>query len=79
MVTADVMLLLTGLLELGKAGEVSQSIDSDSQERIQCFLQLLSNPGADVQQLCLVQCREAFAAMLAERQVCEPSPAAPRP
>jgi len=71
MVTADVMLLLTGLLQLGKAGSSAQSIDADSQERISSYLQLLSKPGADVQQLCLQNCRQAFSAMLAEQHAAE--------
>ena len=33
-VTAHVMLLLTGMLQLGKAGSTQQSMDADSQERI---------------------------------------------
>lgn len=33
--------------------------------------QVLSNPTADTQQLCLLHCREAFAAMLAERHAVE--------
>ena len=67
-VTAHVMLLLTGMLQLGKAGSTQQSMDADSQERITTFLHLLSNSGAEVQHVCLSQCREAFSAMLTERQ-----------
>ena len=36
------MLLLTGMLQLGKAGSAHQSMDADSQERITTFLHLLS-------------------------------------
>ena len=32
-------------------------------------MHLLSNSGAEVQHVCLAQCREAFSAMLSERQV----------
>uniref|UniRef100_A0A7S0NXF0 Coatomer subunit beta n=1 Tax=Calcidiscus leptoporus TaxID=127549 RepID=A0A7S0NXF0_9EUKA len=71
MIAADVVLLLTGLLQLGKAGQSAQSIDSDSQERITAYLQLLSNPGPDVQQLLLVHCRQAFSAMLTEQRAAE--------
>jgi len=70
-VTAHVMLLLTGMLQLGKAGSAHQSMDADSQERITTFLHLLSNSGAEVQHVCLAQCREAFSAMLSERQAAE--------
>ena len=70
-VTAHVMLLLTGMLQLGKAGSAQQSMDADSQERITTFLHLLSNSGAEVQHVCLSQCREAFSAMLTERQAAE--------
>lgn len=70
-VTAHVMLLLTGMLQLGKAGSAEQSMDADSQERITTFLHLLSNSGAEVQHVCLSQCREAFSAMLTERQAAE--------
>jgi coatomer subunit beta len=71
LVLADVMLLLTGLLQLGKAGQCSQSIDADSQERISMYLHLLSNPAPEVEHLFLVHCRKAFAAMLSERQAAE--------
>ena len=67
MVAADVMLILTGMLQLGKAGTVGQTIDADSQERLTTYLHLLSNPGEDVQQLCLIHCHEAFSSMLSER------------
>lgn len=70
-VTAHVMLLLTGMLQLGKAGSAQQSMDADSQERITTFLHLLSNSGTEVQHVCLAQCREAFSAMLSERQAAE--------
>ena len=36
------MLLLTGLLQLGKAGQQTQTIDADSQERISIYLQVRS-------------------------------------
>lgn len=67
MVAADVMLILTGMLQMGKAGQAGQAIDTDSQERLTTYLHLLSSPGEDVQQLCLVHCHEAFSAMLSER------------
>mmetsp|Transcript_218 Transcript_218/g.728 ORF Transcript_218/g.728 Transcript_218/m.728 type:complete len:948 (-) Transcript_218:175-3018(-) len=67
MVAADVMLILTGLLQLGKAGGAGATIDADSQERLQTYLHLLSSPGEEVQALCLVHCREVFSAMLRER------------
>ena len=34
-------------------------------------MHLLSNSGAEVQHVCLAQCREAFSAMLSERQAAE--------
>mmetsp|Transcript_28651 Transcript_28651/g.71332 ORF Transcript_28651/g.71332 Transcript_28651/m.71332 type:complete len:943 (+) Transcript_28651:78-2906(+) len=71
LVAAEVMLLLTGLLQLGKAGQVGQSIDPDSQERIAMYLQVLSDPSPEVAELHLVHCREAFSTMLSERQAAE--------
>ena len=71
MISADVMLLLTGLLQLGRAGQAAQSIDPDSQERIAMYLQVLSNPTAETAQLYLAHCREAFSTMLSERQAAE--------
>jgi coatomer subunit beta len=67
MVAADVMLILAGMLQMGKAGQAGQAIDTDSQERLTTYLHLLSSPGEDVQQLCLVHCHQAFSAMLSER------------
>jgi coatomer subunit beta len=81
LVAADVILLLTGLLRLGTTasgrppsgapGTQPQHMDADSKERIAVYLQVLSNPTPEMQQLCLVHCREAFATMLAERQATE--------
>jgi coatomer subunit beta len=68
LIAADVMLLLAGLLQLGKAGQSAQNIDPDSQERISMYLQVLSNPSEETVQLCLAHCREAFSTMLSERQ-----------
>jgi coatomer subunit beta len=71
-VAAHVMLLLTGVLQLGKAGGVGQTMDADSQERITMYLHVLSKgEQGEVQHLCLRQCREAFSAMLSERQAAE--------
>ena len=67
LVAADVMLILTGLLQLGTAGRGSTPIDADSQERIQIFLQVLSNPTEAMMQLVLVDCRQAFSVMLQEK------------
>ena len=60
LVAADVLLLLTGMLQLGAGtdGE-TQSIDADSHERISMYIQVLSN-SPELEQLCLVHCREAF-------------------
>ena len=67
------------MLQLGAGtdGE-TQSIDADSHERISMYIQVLSNPSPELEQLCLVHCREAFSAMLRERLAAEAaeSPAA---
>jgi len=80
------VLILTGLLQLGHSGRGVPQIDQDSQERISIFLQVLSEPSEDFRQLCLVDCRDAFSAMLSERLAAEaadepkavPSQARPR-
>jgi len=71
LVCADVVLILTGLLQLGHAGRSVPQIDHDSEERITVYLQILSSPSDEMQQLCLVDCREAFSAMLTERLAAE--------
>ena len=71
LVAADVILILTGLLQLGHSGRGVPQIDADSQERISIYLQVLSNPSEEMQQLCLVDCREAFSTMLNERLAAE--------
>ena len=71
LVAADVMLILTGMLQLGQAGRGVPPIDADSQERISVYLQVLSDPTEEMQHLCLVHCREAFSAMLSERLAAE--------
>ena len=71
LVCADVLLILTGLLQMGQAGKGIPPIDKDSHERITIYLQILSNPSDELSQLCLVECREAFSAMLAERLAAE--------
>ena len=71
LVTADVVLIITGLLQLGHAGRGMPQIDADSQERITINLQVLSNPSQELNRLCLTDCREAFSAMLSERLASE--------
>jgi len=66
LVAADVMLILTGLLQLGVSRGVTP-IDADSQERISIFLHVLSDPTPAMMQLVLVDCRQAFSVMLAEK------------
>mmetsp|Transcript_30028 Transcript_30028/g.77796 ORF Transcript_30028/g.77796 Transcript_30028/m.77796 type:complete len:755 (-) Transcript_30028:418-2682(-) len=75
LVSADVVLILTGLLQFGHTGRGLPQIDADSQERISVYLQVLSRPTADIKQLCLFDCREAFSAMLSERLAAEASDA----
>jgi len=70
-VSADVMLLLTGLLRLGQGSKTATAMDADSQERISLYLHALSHPTPEVQQLCLVHCREAFSSLLQERLATE--------
>ena len=71
LVTADVVLIITGLLQLGHAGRGMPQIDADSQERITINLQVLSNPSQELKQLCLADCRETFSALLSERLASE--------
>jgi len=60
------------LLRLGQSGgKATAQMDADSQERISLYLHALSNPTPEVQQLCLVHCREAFTALLQERMATE--------
>jgi coatomer subunit beta len=75
---ADVMLILAGLLRLGQPAKgglacasTPQHMDADSQERICIYMQVLSNPTPEMLQLCLVHCRAAFSAMLADRLAVE--------
>ena len=56
----------------------SLTLSLSLQERITTFLHLLSNSGAEVQHVCLAQCREAFSAMLSERQAAEAAELAAR-
>jgi coatomer subunit beta len=82
-IAADVMLILTGLLRLGQPGTsgkqaathnpYAQQMDADSSERISIYLQVLSDPTEEMQQLCLVHCRQAFSTMLAERLAADES------
>ena len=88
LVAADVMLILSGLLRLGSKGSAGapaagsttpQVMDADSQERISIYMQVLSNPTEEMQQLCLVHCRAAFSTMLAERLATEAANAPQEP
>ena len=54
-------------------------MDADSQERISIYMQVLSNPTEEMQQLCLVHCRAAFSTMLAERLATEAANAPQEP
>eukprot|EP01098_Paradermamoeba_levis_P014578 TRINITY_DN700_c0_g1_i1.p1 TRINITY_DN700_c0_g1~~TRINITY_DN700_c0_g1_i1.p1 ORF type:complete len:426 (-),score=151.96 TRINITY_DN700_c0_g1_i1:34-1311(-) len=67
-VTAEILLLLSSILSLGKSGLTANSIDSDSYERIVLCVKTLAKPKPQVTAVYSKECRDSFALLLADQQ-----------
>jgi len=67
--SAESMLYMVSLLRLSDSGVVSHSIDSDSKDKVNICLNILSDPSTeqDVIDTLLSDCRASFATMIAEK------------
>eukprot|EP01098_Paradermamoeba_levis_P006129 TRINITY_DN2544_c0_g1_i1.p1 TRINITY_DN2544_c0_g1~~TRINITY_DN2544_c0_g1_i1.p1 ORF type:complete len:934 (-),score=297.14 TRINITY_DN2544_c0_g1_i1:23-2824(-) len=67
-VAAEILLLLSSILSLGKSGLTPNAIDSDSYERIALCIKTLARPKPQLDSIYSKGCRSSFAHMLAEQQ-----------
>lgn len=70
--SADVMLLIAGMLRLGESGAAAQAgvhpMDADSRDRIATCLRTLAGGDDGAARVWLEECRTAFAALIADKQ-----------
>ncbi|KAJ0464405.1 putative clathrin/coatomer adaptor, adaptin-like, coatomer beta subunit, armadillo-like helical [Helianthus annuus] len=66
--TAQVLLIIVSMLQLGQSSFLPHPIDNDSYDRIVVCLRLLCNPDEQIKKIWLQSCRESFVQMLVEKQ-----------
>ncbi|KAL5554544.1 hypothetical protein UlMin_041945 [Ulmus minor] len=69
--TAQVLLILVSMLQLGQSSVLAHPIDNDSHDRITLCMRLLCNTGDNVRKIWLQSCRQSFVNMLADKQLRE--------
>jgi len=66
--SAQALLYMVSMLQLGESSVLPQPIDNDSRDRIVLCMRLLCNTGDEVRKIWLQSCRESFVKMLADKQ-----------
>ncbi|XP_061355948.1 coatomer subunit beta-1-like [Gastrolobium bilobum] len=66
--TAQALLIMVSMLQLGQSSILPHPIDSDSYDRIVLCIRLLCNTGDDIRKIWLQSCRQSFVKMLADKQ-----------
>ena len=69
--SAQALLYMVSMLQLGESSVLPQPIDNDSRDRIVLCMRLLCNTGDEVRKIWLQSCRESFVKMLADKQLRE--------
>ncbi|XP_009781478.1 coatomer subunit beta-1 [Nicotiana sylvestris] len=69
--TANALLIMVSMLQLGQSSVLPHPIDNDSYDRIVLCIRLLCNTGDEVRQIWLSSCRESFVKMLSDKQLRE--------
>ncbi|KAK4587763.1 hypothetical protein RGQ29_018962 [Quercus rubra] len=69
--SAQALLYMVSMLQLGESSVLPQPIDNDSRDRIVLCMRLLCNTGDEVRKIWLESCRESFVKMLADKQLRE--------
>jgi len=72
MCSADIMLTIVSVIRYGKWEQSPSPIDSDSLQRMNLCLRVLSKPTAFVQKVFLEQCHDSFSQLLAEKAAEQP-------
>lgn len=66
--TAQVLLVLVSMLQLGQSSFLPHPIDNDSYDRIVLCIRILCNTGDESRKIWLQSCRQSFVKMLADKQ-----------
>lgn len=70
-VSAQALLIMVSMLQLGQSAAVPHPIDNDSCDRITLCIRLLCNTGDQMRKIWLESCRQSFMKMLSEKQLRE--------
>ncbi|GAB4841886.1 hypothetical protein Ancab_011841 [Ancistrocladus abbreviatus] len=66
--TAQALLIMVSMLQLGQSSFLPHPIDNDSYDRITLCIRLLCNTGDEMRKIWLQSCRQSFVKMLADKQ-----------
>ncbi|OIW16977.1 hypothetical protein TanjilG_32844 [Lupinus angustifolius] len=66
--SAQALLIMVSILQLGQSSVLPHPIDSDSHDRIVLCIRLLCNTGGEIRKIWLESCRQSFVKMLADKQ-----------
>ncbi|KAJ9167595.1 hypothetical protein P3X46_019214 [Hevea brasiliensis] len=69
--SAQALLIMVSMLQLGQSSVLPHPIDNDSYDRILLCIRLLCNTGDDIRKIWLQSCRQSFVKMLSEKQLRE--------
>ncbi|XP_050216540.1 coatomer subunit beta-1 [Mercurialis annua] len=69
--SAQALLIMTSIIQLGQSSVLPHPIDNDSYDRIVLCIRLLCNTGDDIRKVWLQSCRQSFVKMLSEKQLRE--------
>ncbi|XP_050384402.1 coatomer subunit beta-1-like isoform X2 [Argentina anserina] len=67
-VTAQALLFMVSMLQLGQSPVLPHPIDNDSHDRIVLCIRLLCNKGEELKKIWLKSCRESFVTMLEDKK-----------
>ncbi|KAF1869796.1 hypothetical protein Lal_00017373 [Lupinus albus] len=66
--SAQALLIMVSILQLGQSSVLPHPIDNDSHDRIVLCIRLLCNTGDEIRKIWLESCRQSFVKMLADKQ-----------
>ncbi|KAJ6925039.1 hypothetical protein NC652_018093 [Populus alba x Populus x berolinensis] len=69
--SAQALLIMVSMIQLGQSPVLSHPIDGDSYDRILLCIRLLCSTGDEVRKIWLQSCRQSFVKMLSEKQLRE--------
>ncbi|CAL0308605.1 unnamed protein product [Lupinus luteus] len=66
--SAQALLIMVSILQLGQSSVLPHPIDNDSHDRIVLCIRLMCNTGGEIRKIWLESCRQSFVKMLADKQ-----------